>query len=284
MNIYVSTTAFGNYSLREIIKVAEVNNFQIEFSSNLPHYPNAYSLVKEAKIEKITHNYFPAPKKPFVLNLASLDKEIRNQSIVHCIKALEFSREISAPFFAAHAGYCLDPNPHELGGKLDKTIQRDRKKYWEVFLKSVSEIEKKAKELGVLFLIENNVLTLENYGNNDEVNPLLCCDPTDIINLFSEITSNSVGLLLDTGHLKVSSRTLNFELKEAVNSLNLIIKAIHHSDNDGQTDTNDPIKNNYWFEDMLPVYKDLPHVLEVKNQSLSEINEQKVLLSEFAKK
>lgn len=284
MNIYVSTAAFVKNSLEQIIDIAEKNSLKIEFSSNLPYHPDSYSLVRAAKIDRTTHNYFPAPKIPYVLNLASLDREIRLQSINHCNKALEFAREISAPFYAAHAGYCLDPNPDDLGKKLGEGMGESRNRYWDVFLESVFKIEKKAKEVGVPFLIENNVLTVENFIIFERINPLLCCDPFEIKVLFSQVQSNYLGLLLDTAHLKVSSNTLGFDLIGGVKSINDFIKAIHHSDNNGKSDTNGSIGNEYWFKKLMPAYKELPHVLEVKNQNLTAIKKQKALLVKFANK
>lgn len=282
MNIYVSTTAFEKSSLESIIDIAEKNDLKIEFSSNLPYHPDSYSLVRAAKIDRITHNYFPAPETPYVLNLASLDKEIRQKSINHCMKALEFAKDISAPFYAAHAGYCLDPNPNNLGKKLNKKMGEKRDRYWDVFLESVHSIQRKASEIGVMFLIENNVLTKENLNSYENVNPLLCCDSTEINDLFTEFQSNYIGLLLDTAHFKVSSNTLGFDLLEGVKSISSFIKAIHHSDNDGEYDTNRPIENKYWFKKLMPDFKKTPHVLEVKNQSLTAIKEQEVLLTKFA--
>jgi len=284
MNIYVSTTAFVKSSLEQIIDIAEKNSLKIEFSSNLPHHPNSYSLVRAAKIDKLTHNYFPAPNNPYVLNLASLDKEIRKQSIDHCIKALEFAKEISAPFYAAHAGYCLDPNPNDLGKKLSKEMGESRNKYWDIFLESVHTIERKARDVGVLFLIENNVLTKENLTLFEKVNPLLCCDPTEINKLFFELDSDYLGLLLDTAHFKVSSNTLDFDLMEGVRAISSSIKAIHHRDNEGECDTNRPIENEYWFKEFMSEFEELPQVLEVKKQSLTSIKRQKALLTEFANK
>lgn len=281
MNIYVSTTAFKSLSLEEIIEFAENESLNLEFSSNLPYHPKSYSLVKKTKIQRITHNYFPAPETPFVLNLASLDKQIRKKSIQHCIKALEFARQISAPFYAAHAGYCLDPKPNELGKKLKNTMVRSRDKYWEVFLESIWKIEKIARQLRVPFLIENNVLTEENLYLNGNVNPLLCCDPIEINQLFNELQSEYVGLLLDTAHLKVSSNTLEFDLRKAVCLISSFVKAIHHSDNDGKNDTNKPIKKKYWFKEFMYSFRKVPQVLEVKNQSLSAINKQQTILKKF---
>ena len=58
----------------------------------------------------------------------------------------------------------------------------------------------------------------------------------------------------------------------------LVIKAIHHSDNEGVLDNNRPIKEDYWFKRFMPYFRNLPHVLEVKKQSIKEINQQVSLL------
>ncbi|MEQ9265261.1 MAG: TIM barrel protein [Balneolaceae bacterium] len=279
--IYISSTAFTKHSFEEIIHIAESNGINIEFSSNLPFHPKAYQLVIEAKINRLTHNYFPAPETPYVLNLASLNDEIREQSVNHCLKALEIAKKISAPFFAAHAGYCLDPDPNELGRSLKKEMGGTRENYWEAFIESVIKVERKAKELDVLFLIENNVLTSENYYSYNKINPLLCCDPDEIAKLYSEVPSSYVGMLLDTAHLKVSSRTLNFDLGSSVDSIKPFIKAIHHSDNDGNVDSNGKLDENYWFGKFMSEFDELDHVVEVKNLSLGEIRNQKEILYKF---
>ena len=279
--IYISTTAFTKYSLEEIINFAEMNAINVEFSSNLPYHPEAYHLVVDAKINKLTHNYFPAPKIPYVLNLASLNNEIREQSVTHCLKALEIARKISAPFFAAHAGYCLDPNPNELGGSLEKKMIGTRENYWEVFIESVCKIESKARELDILFLLENNVLTSENYYSHDRINPLLYCEPDEMIKLHSEIQSNHVGMLLDTAHLKVSSKTLGFDLDNTLSSIKSYIKAIHHSDNDGNLDSNCKLDENYWFGKFMAEFNELDHVVEVKDLNLDGVKSQIEILNKF---
>ncbi|CAM9913501.1 unnamed protein product [Chrysoparadoxa australica] len=281
MNIFVSTAAFDGKDLEEIISIAESYNLKIEFSSNLKHHPDAYNLVEKARVDKLTHNYFPAPEIPFVLNLASLDKEIKEKSIEHCIKALEFGASISAPFYAAHAGYCLDPNPQDLGNNLTSYMNKNREEYWNSFIDSVKIILREAEKFGINFLIENNVITKSNFENYDLINPLLCTDSVEVNKLFSSVKHDHFGLLLDTAHLKISSKTLGFDLNECVKNIEPYIKAIHHSDNNGEVDSNNLLTNEYWFRDYLKRFEDLDHVLEVKNISLNQINSQLQVLNSF---
>ena len=83
MQTVVSTLAFMGKQIEEIISIAQQNNYIIEFSSGLPFNENTTQLFLDAPIKKFAHNYFPAPKIPFVLNLASSNDEIRKTSIAH---------------------------------------------------------------------------------------------------------------------------------------------------------------------------------------------------------
>ena len=188
-----------------------------------------------SSIRRQPHNYFPDPKIPFVLNLASENDTIRNKSIDHCKKGLELAKHSNSPFYAAHAGFCLDPNPDELGHKIEIKSEFNKDKHKILFINSVLDILQTAESLNVEFLIENNVVAPFNYDG--ENNPLLCCDFNDLSWLFNSIKNEKFGLLLDTAHLKVSCKTLNINLLDEFKRISPFIKAFHHSDNDGTIET-----------------------------------------------
>lgn len=277
-NIYISSLAFFGSTPENMIREARENDFAIEFSSGLPFRDDMEEIYHQAEIKKIPHNYFPAPKVPFVLNLASKDQQIRERSIEHCIQGLRISKKSGAPFFSAHAGFCIDPNPADLGNQLAINGDFDIDYHKSLFLKSIQEILKKAHQLETDFLIENNVIASFNLTNEGR-NPLLCCDSNEITWLFKEITDKRFGLLLDTAHLKVSSVTLNVDLNQEINAISRLIRALHHSDNDGIRDTNLPITENYWFLQYMKQYQSIPHVLEVKRLTTQEIKSQIKLLT-----
>jgi len=268
-NLYVSSLAFLGQTVEDIINTCKLNNYNLEFSSGMPFNENMDAIYLDSNIQRMPHNYFPDAKVPFVLNLASKNTYIRNTSIKHCKKGLLLAKKSDAPFYAAHAGFCMDPNPSELGNKIkiDEIIDRgENKKH---FLNSIFEILEVADELDINFLIENNVLAPFNYNGQ---NPLLCCEFEDINWLFKNIKHKKFGLLLDTAHLKVSCKTLQLDLLSEFEKISPFIKAFHHSDNDGIKDSNLPLDQDYWFLNYFKEYSNYIHVLEIKSISTKKID------------
>jgi sugar phosphate isomerase/epimerase len=226
----------------------------------------------------MSHNYFPAPKTPFVLNLASTNPEIRFKSIEHCKHGLQLAKHANAPFFSAHAGFCIDPNPNELGRKIAITSAFNKAANLDFFIESLHEILDYAADLNLDFLIENNVIASFNLVEN--VNPLLCTCSEEIIDVFEKIRRPNFHLLLDTGHLKVSCQTLGKDIDDEIKKLSAYIKAVHHSDNDGLKDSNELLDENYWFLPFMVNFKNITHVLEVRDISIEQIENQITLLSQ----
>ena len=278
----ISSLAFAGLTAENIIDVAKENNFILEFSSGMAFSPELEELFLNAPIKRFAHNYFPAPEIPFVLNLGSGDEEIRRKSISHCVRGIQLSFAVGAPFFSAHAGFCVDPQPAELGKELSKIASFDRAKHWHYFLASIREVLHATLDLPTGFLLENNVLAKMNVYMNG-LNPLLNVEADEMLLMIEEIADSRCGILFDTAHLKVSANTLNFNLAEATQKILPFTRCIHHSDNDGLQDNNKPFDENYWF---LPFLKQVPqslHVLEVRKQSAAELKGlEKLLFSKIA--
>src|ERR1700740_97117 len=163
MEIAISSIAYLGKPVEEFISSCEKNEFIPEFSSGMPYRPDMEKVFLNSPFKKkFAHNYFPAPEIPFVINLASNDKEIRKKTIEHCVRGMQLSEKAGAPFFSAHAGFCIDPKPDELGQQLSKTKNLNREAHWPIFIDSVWEVLKRTKETGLGFLIENNVLAKMN--------------------------------------------------------------------------------------------------------------------------
>lgn len=281
MEIYISSTAFRGRSVSDLITLSEEEGILIEFSSSMDYDPEAYTKIQSAGLQCLTHNYFPPAKEAFVLNLASQNEGILEKSLDHVTSGISFAGEINAPFYAAHAGFCLDPDPQDLGGELKPETIQNRDNYWNAFLKSVQHCIDLSATTGTQFLIENNVLNRKNYQNYGGVNPLLCCDGEEIKKLFSKFNNPKFGLLLDTGHLKVSAQTLGFDIDKAIDEIKPYVKAIHHSDNDGYSDSNLKLTDEYWFKKYVSVFQNLPHVIEVKDITVDEARNQLEMLRSF---
>lgn len=280
---YLSSLAFNNYSLNQIIEICHENNFNLEFSSNLPHNDKNLELFKGFRNKKLIHNYFPAPKQPFVINLASTNKSILKKSVKHCKQNILRTSKFDLPFYAVHAGFCLDPQILDLGGKIVSSEKKiNRKLSLDIFIESLKELTDYAVKLEVDLYIENNVLSLENYESNHNQNIFLCTDYDEIKFIMDQFNIKNFGLLLDTGHLKVSSKTLNLDLNYQAENILKYTRAIHHSDNDGLRDVNLQLDQNYWFLPFMKNEKDLIHVIEVKNLNYkSVLNQIKILNDEL---
>lgn len=277
MTIAVSTLAFSKMSKSEIVDQAIKHGWTIEFSSSFPHDEDMIQFFTEATVKRMAHNYFPAPKIPFVLNLASTDKDIRARSIAHCMQGIELSKKCGSPYFSAHAGFCIDPVPEQLGNQLDVNEDIDRSANWKLFLDSLRTILGIAEQMEVSFLVENNVTTKFNL-RRDGQEVLLCSGPEELVQLVKEIDSDRFGLLLDTAHLKVTAAALGFDHNEAVDRVQPYVKYVHHSDNNGERDTNEPLGEDYWFLPKMKHFKDCVHVIEVKNIDPLKIENQINLL------
>ena len=260
-----------NNNIDKSIEEAIEKKYNIEFSSGIKYDKNNIKKILSYKGKKLLHNYFPPPKLDYVLNLASLNKSIREKSINHCIEALELSSKINAKFFCAHAGFLVDPDPKDLGSKIKYDNFYDLSESNFFFLESIKRILSYSDLYKVDFYIENNVLIKQNYSKKNNRLPFFCCESDNISFFFKQINHPRFGLLLDTAHLKVTCNTLNLNLDEELEKIKPFIKAIHHSDNDGLVDNNKILSKKYWFLNYLKNFKGLPQIIEIKNLNNSEI-------------
>ena len=106
-------------------------------------------------------------------------------------------------------------------------------------------------------------------------NPLLLTHPTDILNFFKKAPRN-IGFLLDVGHLKVSSKTENFNLIQSLKRLNKIVSGYHLSENNFFEDQNAGFfLKTHGFVKLLK--KDLDYyTIEVYDNNIGKIKKIKV--------
>jgi sugar phosphate isomerase/epimerase len=130
------------------------------------------------------------------------------------------------------------------------------------------------------FLVENNVTTKFNL-RRDGQEVLFCSGPEEMVQLVKEIDSNWFGLLLDTAHLKVSAAALEFDRDQAADKVQPYVRYVHHSDNNGEKDTNEPLGKDYWFLNKMKHFRNCIHVIEVKNIAPLKIEDQINLLQVY---
>jgi sugar phosphate isomerase/epimerase len=287
MKCYLSTGSFQTRNLEQIISLSLEHDFNLELSSALPFSPSTRATVCNAakRLNFLVHNYFPSPQIPFVLNLASSDPEIHQQSVKLCQNAIDLCVTLGAPFYSVHAGFALNLRPIELGdpmiqGRLaaEQSISRDAA--YETFVTTIENLALYAAARNVGLLVENNVLARENLADDGSY-PQLLADVNEVCDFFSDVSDTDTGLLLDTGHAKVSALTLGITPERYLEELMPFIGCLHLSDNNGQRDTNSPLTGDAWFAPFLKELSSVPMVIEVYNLSLNEMYQQRELVAKL---
>ena len=245
--IYISTGGFNKKSVIEVIQLLSRNNIKAFELSGGIFTDNLESKLKilSNKFQFTVHNYFPPPKKPFVLNLASLNENIYQESVNHIKESIKLASFIKSPFYSFHAGFLIDPKVKELGKTIKNNNLYDRDKSLKRFIHSIKFLSKYASKYKIKLLVENNVITKSNISKF-ESNPLLMTDiksTEEIVKKFDE----NLFFLVDVAHLKVSSNTLNFDEREYLEIFKDKIGGYHLSDNNGLVDSNKEISKSSWF-------------------------------------
>jgi len=230
----------------------------------------------------IIHHYFPPPKKPFIINLASQNKKILGKSINQIKKSTDFCSNLNINLFSFHAGFRVDP---DINLKFNFNNIPDYEKSFNIFKNSVQEIVKYAEEKNVRVAIENNVVSEYNLINGEN-KLLLMAELWEFKRLFREIPSENLGILLDFGHLKVNSHLLNFDRNKFIEGLKDKVFAVHIHENNGRIDQHRKLRKDSWCFKVINKYfknKETPLVMEGKYSNIEELINNKNLIEKSLK-
>ena len=241
--IYISSSCIKTKNIIESIQTLFAHGFvNIELSGGTKHYQNLdndlLSFIKRDKVNLQCHNYFPPPRDPFVINLASTNVDIYNKSISNIKKSLSLSKKLGSKRYGFHAGFYLNPDIGELGKSITKQQIQSTGISIDLFINAYSEL--KDYEPDVDLYVENNVVSHNNYLNFGS-NPFMLTNMSDYQSLKARLDFK---LLLDVAHLKVSCKTLGLNFPEEFHHLIEQSDYIHISDNNGFADTNNYIDQN----------------------------------------
>lgn len=227
-------------------------------------------LLSEGGTQFFIHNYFPPPATSFVLNLASADETVRDRSGDLVRAALDLSARLGAPFYSVHGGFITDPVGFDgTGFVFPAPGSKDEAAYaMERFIGTLRGLLKSAATCGVKIMVENNVCVQAAVGR------LLLQSADGFAELFMALPDPNLGMLLDTGHLNVSARTLGFDRGRFVDQVQPYVRAFHVHDNDGTADTHDVVAPSSWVLDVLrrPAFHGLPMVIESKFSDASGLS------------
>ena len=253
-NLFVSTSCIKTDNITTAVETLVkkgVRNIELSGGTNYINdiKEKLISLKNKHNVNFICHNYFPPPKQPFVLNLASLNKEVFDQSIEHAITAIELSRQLNAQYYSIHAGFLLDIMTNEIGKQVNHRELQNRDQSIEQFVRAINIINQETDNFPIY--IENNVLSFNNYKEFGHHNPFLLTCWDDYKELRGLIKFKC---LLDVGHLKVSCHSLGLNFNKELDHFMDIAKYIHISDNNSMSDQNNPIVKDSKLSSLLKKY------------------------------
>ena len=123
--IFISSACIKSKSIVEAVRqIAEFGFCNIELSGGTKYFKGyesgLISLKKEYNLNYQLHNYFPPPKKHFMLNLCSNDNEIQERSMKLCKEAIRLSNILGGKKYGIHAGFLIDFSAREAGKNIFK--------------------------------------------------------------------------------------------------------------------------------------------------------------------
>jgi sugar phosphate isomerase/epimerase len=229
--LYVSTSAINSKKTSECVEKCAQITKNIELSGGCDYEEGLLAKLIGIRdrlgLNYLLHGYFPPPKGHFIMNFAENSK--RTRAFIE--EGAAYVEALNIPYYSVHAGF-------------KKTYGLNK----EILIDSSGNNEFTIGDIGesVSYFTINHPairLALENLYPNAGMD---CCfmmhieEITEILDRFPGIY-----LLLDLGHLKISSRHTGFNYAATVELLfekyaDRILE-LHLSENDGLTDRHWPI-------------------------------------------
>ncbi len=266
--IFVSTSCLKNpKNITKVLDEYQKGNIEnVELGSI--HSPFDIKILKKYNFNYLIHNYFPAPKKPFIFNLSSPNLEIRSKSLQLAKNAIDLCRKINSPLYTFHSGFTADSK--KVGKDFIKKNVFSRSKALTTFIESIIELKDFANHSGIKIAFEPNIVQKHNLINKK--NELLLLAEFDEIELFYKFfKKNQIGILLDLGHTAVTSHWLDFNKDDFVKKCLDKVTAIHISNNNGMKDEHKELTRDCWQVSKLKLFKKKPIILETMNLTIDKI-------------
>ena len=254
--IFISSSCVKSSTIKDSVLALALEGFKnIELSGGTEYYDgylqDIFELRKKYSLNYLVHNYFPPPKKHFMLNLASLNDERYKQSIEQCKQAISICKKMDIKKYGVHAGFLIDFLPSEAGKNIELRDVGDLTKSLQRFGDAWMELKETAGE-NVELYVENNVFSKSNLDTYKTSNPFLLTDYSSWLDFSERIDSE---LLLDLAHLKVSSKSLGLSFSDQVDKMISLTDYYHISGNDSLHDKNHSILSDQEMIKILEKYQ-----------------------------
>lgn len=270
--IYITSSASSKDKIKDAIcELVQLGFRNIEIGGGTNFYKgitkDLLTLQKRFRINFLVHNYFPPPEKPFVMNIASGDRSVREKTFELINKAVGLTRKLGNDLYTLHAGYnksLLYEKNGTFYEEIDSKKNQDGDSLRGDFYKAIDFLLKHIIKKELRIAIENL------FHISDNVYSFLVSQD-DIIEFLSLYKKEpNIGLLLDLGHLEISSTRLGFDKFDTIERifskyLDKLFE-IHISENNGKKDSHDILNSKSWQFEFLSknkkVLKGMPVVFE----------------------
>ena len=279
MQLFLSTTFYGieRTNLADILPV--INKFDldgIELGSTHNYSQDLVNIVKnEYNGRIVTHNFFPPSKNSsFVVNLASENIEVRENSIAHATHCIIEAAKLGAEIYTVHPGFLANPmtSDAKLGNyDFDFSDEKiDRHIAFNFMIHSITKLRKIAIKYGVK-------LAIETEGSLTKPGVLLMETLSEYDLLFS-IFPEDIYLNINLAHSRFAAEAHDFSLREFINRFYEKIVLVEVSHNDGIIDQHSPLVKGSFVFDYFDILPDVPYILEFRNADLGEIEQSIALM------
>jgi len=250
-------SAYYINSIEKSIKDLEMKGINnIEISSGHSFEKNFFKILKLYRrkgVKILLHNYAPPGPPEILLNLSDQNDKNRNLSIKLIKERMLLTKKLGMDYYSFHGGFCA--RDYQIGENFTNKQLILQKYARNLFIKSLKNIAVFAEKIKINIGFENNVVRKDHKGL------LVTYSPGEIKKIFKEIPSKNLYLHIDTGHLKVTAKTYNFNKINFLNQFKDKIMAVHLNENNGDNDQNLPIAKNSWFLPLLKKLSSLKYVI-----------------------
>jgi sugar phosphate isomerase/epimerase len=274
---YVSTTFLpDNTALEEALTVCREHEIHhVELGSNHRYCQDPLRLVKQSGLHCLVHNYFPIPREAFVMNIASMDLDIRQRSLDHACRALEFASDCEAPLYTIHPGFLTDPagtglqkDTYDFDFQEARLAQADYTPSFAAMLESLETLLPRARDLGV-------TIAIETQGSGTRPEHLLMQTPDEYRRLLRDFSPGTLGINLNVAHTRLASTTLTFSIEEFLDVVASHVVAMELSHNNGKEDQHLPLERDGWYWPLIrdKRFDDAIKILEFRHTHLDRVKE-----------
>lgn len=270
--IFVSTTFHGpgRTDLGDVLALLDGLDIDgVELGSTHVWRPDLAAVAATFGGRKLVHNYFPPARTDLIVNLASLNPGIRQESLNHALSCLTFAARIGAEIYTVHPGFLADATGAAAQGDgataYDFSFGDQHAAHDDAFalsLDALGRLAEEARRLGV-------TLAVETEGSATHQGILLLERFAEYVALLAAIPN--IGLTFNLAHTTLAALVHGYTVEDFIDRYSRHFVACELSHNDRHRDLHAPLTAESWVLDWLPRLPDVPLILEFRDASRDQV-------------